>query len=326
MALVSREPNQRDSVVVRAGAEVRGTQSFVQVMAAVFRRPSLTGLEILWRWVFGLLAISLIGSAAHRILLTPEGSGAVAQAGNAPWGDLMAASAKVGEAGGVLLPPVLHAAHWLVPLLFAVWVLLSAAGRVAVLRRLDRTLRPTFGSLVAFGAVRLLFLGGTVALWFLGLTWSGATAITGPAEHGQEANLVLYFALVIGLTLVLFLAWAAASWALSIAPMLAMLRGWSVGRSLRGAWSIGPLRGKLVEINLVMGIVKVALIVLAMVFSASPLPFETVTSEGFLHTWWLGVTLLYLVASDYFHVVRLAAYLALWREYEGDSPQPARTL
>ena len=67
------------------------------------------------------------------------------------------------------------------------------------------------------------------------------------------------------------------------------------------------------EINLVMGIVKIALIVLAMVFSATPLPFQTVTTPEFLAWWWAGVAMLYLVGSDFFHVARLVAYLGLLR-------------
>lgn len=70
------------------------------------------------------------------------------------------------------------------------------------------------------------------------------------------------------------------------------------------------------EINLVMGIVKVALLVLALVFSACPLPFESVESPAFLMWWWIGVGVLYLVASAYFHVVRAAAYDALYRIQE----------
>ena len=318
MGLVSREPVQR-AVVVRAGDEVRGTQSFVQVMAAIWRRPYLTAIEVVWRWVFGAAALWLLWVAAHLVYATAaqdDSAGALAALSRAPWADPMAASVKVGEAMMVLLGPALIAARWLLPTLFVAWILASSAGRVALLRRMDATLRPGFKSLAALGALRLVFLGAVVSLWFAGMTWAGATAITGPAARGQEANLVMYFALVIVQTLLLFIAWAAASWLLSIAPMLAMLRGLSAGQSLRAAWSLGPLRGKLVEINLVMGIVKVALIVLAMVFSASPLPFETVETQGFLHGWWIGVTILYLLASDYFHVVRLAAYLALWREYD----------
>ncbi len=87
---------------------------------------------------------------------------------------------------------------------------------------------------------------------------------------------------------------------------------------------LGPMRSKLIEINLVMGIVKVALVVLAMVFSACPLPFETVESQAFLACWWLGVGVLFLIASDYFHVVRAAAYERLYREYECSSGDDGR--
>jgi hypothetical protein len=96
-----------------------------------------------------------------------------------------------------------------------------------------------------------------------------------------------------------------------------MLRGLGVGGSLAAAFRVGPVRSKLVEINLVMGIVKIALIVLALVFSASPLPFESVTTPEFLFWWWLLVTGVYFVASDFFHVARQVAYLQLWRAYEG---------
>ena len=135
-------------------------------------------------------------------------------------------------------------------------------------------------------------------------------------QAGAEPNLVLYCALVIVLTLVLFVLWSVVSWYFSIAPLLAMLTDTGVVGSLRASARIGSLRGKLVEVNLVMGIVKIALIVLAMVFSATPLPFQSVTTAGFLAWWWAGVTLAYLLASDFFHVARLVAYLRLWRQAE----------
>jgi hypothetical protein len=123
--------------------------------------------------------------------------------------------------------------------------------------------------------------------------------------------------LVIVATLGLFTLWAVVSWALSVAPLLAMLLGLGAGESLLAAFRLGPLKSKLVEINLVMGIVKIALIVLAMVFSATPLPFENVTTPEFLMGWWAGVTVLYFLASDFFHVARQVAYLQLWRAYTG---------
>jgi hypothetical protein len=49
-----------------------------------------------------------------------------------------------------------------------------------------------------------------------------------------------------------------------------------------------------------------------MVFSATPLPFSSVESTEFLAWWWFGVFLLYLIASDFFHVARIVGYLDLW--------------
>ena len=117
--------------------------------------------------------------------------------------------------------------------------------------------------------------------------------------------------------------WAIVSWVFSVAPLLAMLRNLGPAASLRAAFRLGPLKSKLVEINLVMGIVKIALIVLAMVFSACPLPFESVTTPEFLAWWWAGVTVLYLLGSDFFHVARLVGYLNLWRVFDGSERAPS---
>jgi hypothetical protein len=80
---------------------------------------------------------------------------------------------------------------------------------------------------------------------------------------------------------------------------------------------VGPAKSKLIEINLVMGIVKIALIVLAMVASACPLPFESVATPEFM-LWWYGfVSILYFLASDLFHVVRLMSYVEMWQAFRG---------
>ena len=170
-------------------------------------------------------------------------------------------------------------------------------------------------------ALRMVALAGSFAAWFECLQAAGRYAVNGPIAAGQEPNLVLYCAFAIVATLGMFTLWAVVSWALSVAPLLAMLRNLGARASLMAAFRLGPLRSKLVEINLVMGIVKIALIVLAMVFSACPLPFESVATPGFMLRWYGVVTILYLVASDFFHVVRLVSYLELWRAYDGDSPE-----
>jgi hypothetical protein len=68
-----------------------------------------------------------------------------------------------------------------------------------------------------------------------------------------------------------------------------------------------------------MGIVNIALIVLAMVLSAAPLPFSDQLGGDALH--WIDATavMFYLVASDYFHVVRLKGFLEFWKMFRGDA-------
>ncbi len=290
---------------------VRVTQSFVGTMAWCRQRPSLTALEVLWRWLYGVPALLLLRYEVIRILLaTPLDYAGLRQMTLL---DPMKSSVTLAKAALALAPPVEATALWLGPLLLVTWVIVSSIGRTVVLRRADAKLHARPGTLMVLQAIRMTALSGSFALWFLCLQGAAQVAVAGPLAAGQEPSLVLYFGLAIVATLGLFTLWAVMSWGFSVAPLLAMLRDWGAWRSLRSSFRLGALKIKLVEINLVMGIVKIALIVLAMVFSASPLPFETVASQTFLTWWWSGVIVLYFVASDFFHVARLVAYLELWR-------------
>jgi hypothetical protein len=303
----------QDGVVIAAGT-VRGTQSFVHTLSTVWKRPSLTALEVLWRWVYGIPALLLLRYEGLRILHeAPVDYGALRSMTVL---DPMGAAGTLAKAMMALLPPVLNVALWLVPLLVVVWVVVSALGRTVVMRQVDRRLHAQLGTLIVLQAVRVIALLVSFWIWFSCMQWAAGVTVTGPIAAGGEPNLVGYCALVIVGTLGLFTLWAVVSWALAVAPLLAMLQGLGVAGSLAAAFRVGPLKSKLVEINLVMGIVKIALIVLAMVFSASPLPFENVTTPEFLFWWWLFVTAFYFVASDFFHVARQVAYLQLWRAYE----------
>jgi hypothetical protein len=312
---LSKGPIPQDGVVVAAGT-VRGTQSFVHTLSECWRRPSLTALEVLWRWAYGVPALLVLRYEAFRILrATPIDLAALR---NMTVVDPMGSATVLAKTMEALLPLVLRVALWLAPLMVVAWVVLSAIGRTAVLRRADRRLHSRVGTLIVLQAVRVVALLGSFAVWFWCMERVAEMTVTGPVSAGGEPNLVGYFSLVIVATLGLFTLWAVVSWALAIAPLLAMLRGLGVGGSLAAAFRLGPLKAKLVEINLVMGIVKIALIVLAMVFSATPLPFESVTTPDFLLWWWVGVTVLYFLGSDFFHVARQVAYLRLWRAYEDE--------
>jgi hypothetical protein len=274
-------------------------------------------LEVLWRWIYGIPALLVLWYEGTKILkATPLDMKALKSMSIL---DAMGASKTLTKAMAVMLPPLAHLLAWLGPVFVLVWVLVSSVGRVVVLRKVDTRLHSRLGTLMVLQAVRVVALLGSFAVWFMYMQWAARVNIVGPISVGGEPNLVGYSTLAIVGTLGLFSLWAIASWGLSVAPLLAMLRDTGVGRSFAAAFRLGPLKSKLMEINLVMGIVKIALIVLAMVLTACPLPFEAVATPQFMFWWWLGVTVLYFVASDFFHVARLVAYLELWRAYEGSS-------
>jgi hypothetical protein len=301
-------------------APVRGTQSFVHTFAACWKRPSLTALEVLWRWVFGAPAMALVATLALGVWRKAQvDTTALRQISLL---DPMSAAATLTQVGMQLLPPLLQVAAWMAPLLLVAWIVVSSFGRVAVLRRFDAQLHARPVTLMLLQAARMAALLGGFALWFVSLQAAAVVALNGPIAAGHDPDLVLYCAIVIIATLGMFTLWAIVSWVFSVAPLLAMLGNLGARASLAAAFRLGPLRSRLIEINLVMGIVKIALIVLAMVFSACPLPFESVATTQFMAWWYAAVTVLYLIASDLFHVVRLVAYLELWKSHDHAALQP----
>jgi hypothetical protein len=291
-------------------------------MAAVWKRPSLTALEIAWRWGVGAPLLALAAWETMRVgrMVAVNRSALQAMTVFQP----VAMFGTIGATLDAVAPAADPVLRWFAPLALVVWMVAGALGRALVMRRLNPLLaarlhgRPA--TLVMVGGLRVLVLAAVWALWVGGVRWAGRVAITGPAQHGAEPSVVAYCALLISGTLGLFMAWAVGSWLLHLAPVVAMLRGEGAVATLRSALQSGPLRSKLIEINLVMGIAKIAVLVLAMVFSACPLPFATVETQTFLVAWWCGVVLVYLAALDYFHVVRTVAYVALWRMYRESEP------
>jgi hypothetical protein len=282
-------------------------------MSACWKRPSLTALEVAWRWSFGLPAAALLLYEGQRVLAgTAIDVGALQRMSVF---DPMSAATTLTLTGNAVLPALMHLIAWMGPLLLVAWVVASSFGRTMVLRRAEGELHARPGTLMALQASQMVALLGSFAAWFGCLRWAAHVAVNDPIARGQEPSLVLYCALTIVSTLGMFTLWAIVSWVFSVAPLLAMSMDQGAGKSLAAAFRLGPVKSKLVEINLVMGIVKIALIVLAMVFSSCPLPFESVATPDFMLHWYVIVGILYFVASDYFHVVRLVAYLELWKVY-----------
>ncbi|MGC2298116.1 MAG: hypothetical protein WA476_04890, partial [Acidobacteriaceae bacterium] len=310
-----------------------------------WHRPSLLGRELLWRWNFGIPLLVLLWFAGHRIW--PETAARLAGTGIFEFSleYPMQGAVQISDAIDVLKAPVLHVAAWLLPLAMVAWAVAAGLGRSWVLRAYRPETPRRAGAMIVLQLLRIVALFGTFVVWIVAIHWAAhfSLATFSMSSDGMgEPNLVLYCALVIIFSLGIFTVWALLSWVFSIAPLLAVLehptapttgatgapgiKGRGILSSLTRSLRLGPLQGKLMEINLVMGIVKLALIVLAMVFSATPLPFASVVQGAALYTWWALVTVLYLVASDFFQVARIVAFVELWGQTAGVGGVAAREI
>jgi hypothetical protein len=296
-------------------APLRGTQSLVGQMSWVFNRPSLTAIEAGWRWIFGILFLAVCWMQTQQVLaVVPiESSGLTEIDAQNPW----VAAVQLAHVWSLYRPYATGVLHWLAPLAAVAWAIVSGVGRSLVWNRMipQSELRPhgfRILAMIVLQAAFLLALAATFLAWLRTMVWVAATHI--PAIG--EPDLVGYACWAIFLSLGFYTAWALISWPLSIAPLLVLLEGLSPISALVQSLKLGkPFTGKLVEINLVMGIVKLALIVLAMVFSAAPLPFSDELGSDALHCITALAAIFYFVASDYFQVVRLKGFLEFWKMF-----------
>jgi hypothetical protein len=300
--------------VRRAQPPVRGTQLLVEHMSGVLRRPSLLAIELAWRWLVAIPILLVCWRQAQQILaaypLASSGLNSV-DAQN-PW----VAAVQLAGVWAFYEPPVLAVLRWLVPAAALAWVVVSGLGRNLLLMRMERGLRFRPVAMIGLQAAWMALLAVVFWGWFRAMQWTAAAHV--PASG--EPDLVGYSIWAIFLSLGFFSAWALVSWVLSIAPLLLLLERRTALSALGQSLRLGkPFTGKLAEINLVMGIVKIALAVLAMVFSAAPLPFIDELGSGALHVVWAASTVFFLVANDFFQVVRLKAFVAFWKIFRAPS-------
>lgn len=293
----------------------RATQGFVENLSWVRARPSLTAIEVAWRWVFGIPALLLIYREAVKVFAAApwRATGVEAVTVNQLLTDPMKASTTIASFAQVVGPGVYRSAVWLAPLLLVVWAIVSGLGRTLLLKRMDRALRPNAGTLMLLQLLRVMPLALSFGLWWLGVRALAQWAILQPIAAGGEPAMMAYVGGVIVLSLGLFVITASVGWIFSLAPLLSAIKGEGPMASLRNSLHVGRMRGGLVEINMVLSIVKIALLVLALVFSACPLPFQTEITDEFLFWWNCAVGVWYFLASDFFHVARISSYLRLWQ-------------
>ena len=290
---------------------LRGTQSLVHLLGRCVRQPRWLAVELAWRWTFGIPALLVCYYEAMAILArTPLAPGGL---NNYSLTDPDAAALAFSNTSAALLPQLQHLAWWLGPILIVGWSFSSGIGRSILLKRMLPASHPEPGTLIGLQFLRILALVVAGIAWFEGLHWAARLTLQpNGAQPDFSPNLVGYFAWVIALSLGTFTVWALVSWVSSIAPLVAVLENRKLLGSLGRSFRLRKMTSKLVEVNFVLGIVKMALIVLAMVFCATPLPFESVATGTPLYIYWGIITAFYLAASDFFQVARLAAFIEFW--------------
>jgi hypothetical protein len=305
---------------------VRGTQLLVEHLGEVFRRPSLLGIELGWRWLFGIPFLLVFWNQCQQILAAfpLDSSGFESVSLQNPW----ISSVKLGQVFWYYQPHVLPVLRWLLPAAALAWVVFSGLGRNWLLMRLSRQNSEAAVHTVPFRPLTVIVLqGGWLILlgltywgWFRAMLWTAATHIS---ETGGP-DLVGYSIWAIFFSLGFFTAFALLSWPFSIAAFVALLERRSVFSALGQSLRLGrAFTSKLAEINLVMGIVKLALLVLAMVFSSAPVPFADELGSEVLHVALGGAAIIYVVANDFFQVVRLKAFLEFWQLFRANQARPS---
>ncbi len=299
---------------VHGSAPVRGTQLLVEHMGDIFRRPSLVAIEIAWRWLFGIPFLLICWGQIQQILAAYplESSGAGSIDTQNPW----VAAVQLSNVAAFYEQHLFAVLRWLLPAAAMIWMIVSGVGRNLLFMRMESRVAFRPFSMILLQGAYLALLGLTLWGWLGSMEWVAATHIAGAGEP----DLIGYFVWAISLSLGFFTAFALTSWTLTIAPILLLIEKRSALSSLGQALKPGkPFTSKLAEINLVLGIVKLALLVVAMVFSAAPLPFSDELGPGAMHFVAAASGLFFLVADDFFQVVRLKAFVEFWRIFRGES-------
>ena len=281
-------------------------------MGWMLRHPAVVATEIGWRWLFGIPFLLVCWNRLQHVttVLTPEQAGLNDINAQNPW----IGAGQLSRVWWQYQPLIVHELRWIVPIAALVWIVISAFGRNLTLKLAEPKIRFRPGAMLVLQTTWLIVFGAICWGWFRSVAWAASTHFRGYSEP----DLVGFAIWLIFLSLGFFTLWALLGWIVSVAPVLMLFENCSPADALRLALRLGrPFTSELFEIGMVMGIVNLALIVVAMVLSAAPLPFSDELGPGALHVVWTGAILVYLIAHDYFQVVRLKCFVQFWKIFRG---------
>jgi hypothetical protein len=302
------------AIADRRAAQVRGTQTLVDQMGWMLRHPALVAVEVGWRWLFGVPFLLVCRARLQHVLsvLSLEDSGLRNIDVQNPW----IAAAQLSRAFVKYEPLIAHEVKWLAPIVALVWIVVSGLGRSLAFYRMEARLRLRPFSMMVLQAIWLALFGGVCVGLFLSVGWAEATHF----QASAEPDLTGFAIWLIFLSLAFFTVWALLGWIVSVAPVLMLFEERGPLSALAEGLRLGKtFTSELVEIGMVMGIVNLALLILAMVLSAAPLPFSDQLGGDALHMVWAAAAVFYLIAHDYFQLVRLKCFVQFWNIFRSEA-------
>jgi hypothetical protein len=310
----------------------------------IFRRPSLSLAEIVWRFSFGGAATLLLGLAFLEYLDTLPVSNTdlfLLRTGH----PLLISQAFSHILHGSALR-VAIACIVLFSALAVLWIVLASIGRGATLATLlehitDRASvfhRETAGpeshsdldsvtkQLATKWTLRSLiglnFLRATLALAAIA-AFIGVIIVAGFASSPQKPDPASVFFMSALFALVIWLLWSSISWFLSTASIFVVQRGQNTFAALSSTADL--LRdhfGRIMAVGTWFGIVHLVLFVVATSVVSFPLAFLGVIPAGIVLSAVLLLTLLYFALADMLYIGRLAGYVAILEAPPAPPPPP----
>jgi hypothetical protein len=271
-------------------------------LAAVFDEPVSIGVEIAWRWIFGVSALSISAFALiplkQALDVTPEEQ------------ELLASRSPVQIAQAVLqishgaVPVALRLAAIVIPAILLLWIAAATIGRGFVMTRLSppTSVRPRWSALASLHVLRVLSVLLLIAAY---LGCSAATSLVISPSSSNYALAIVIFLVLFSTSLVLcsFL-----HWILSLACIYSARQGFSVAKAVRASLHLLRARaGQLMSIAAQNSSIRTLTAIVFTLVAALPLVVYPV--PALFWTLEIGIFLLYCVISDVLLLARLAAYI-----------------
>jgi hypothetical protein len=291
-----------------------------------FRRPSLTFAEIAWRWTVGGTSVALFLFGLFEFLdsLPVTRGDAIILRTKQPW--LVArtiAHILHGSLNRVVFASLLGGLA--VSLL---WIVFASLGRRATVRALIELLRSPLNNSrsqeqASFrGLAGLHFLRVAVALAAM-LALEGAGILAGFASPATNPQPGLPFMLFMPLAGLIFFAWYALNWLLSLAGIFAVRDGEDTLEAISAATILVRERaGELAAVSVGICLAHLIAFTVAIGVVSLPLAFIHVAPTRSVLAIVALLTLAYFAIVDWLYIVRLAGYI-----YVAESPEkPLRSL